>query len=57
MRYVAIEGGLGNQMFQYAFILALRAKGYKVSPLQTAQNWEHKNGYELKRIFNITIVR
>lgn len=53
MRYVAIEGGLGNQMFQYAFILALRAKGYKVSPLQTAQNWEHKNGYELKRIFNI----
>lgn len=31
----------------------MRAKGYKVSPLQTAQNWEHKNGYELKRIFNI----
>lgn len=53
MRYVAVEGGLGNQMFQYAFILALRSKGYKVRPVLTALKWEHENGYELESFFGI----
>lgn len=53
MRYVAIEGGLGNQMFQYAFILALRSRGYEVCPILTSKKWEHENGYELERVFGI----
>ena len=53
MRYVAIEGGLGNQMFQYAFILALRSRGYEVCSILTSKKWEHENGYELERVFGI----
>lgn len=58
MKIVNILGGLGNQMFQYAFAVALQQKfpdervlidpsGFKGYPLH--------NGYELKRIFNATI--
>lgn len=58
MKIVNILGGLGNQMFQYAFAVTLQQKfpdervlidpsGFKGYPLH--------NGYELKRIFNATI--
>lgn len=58
MKIVNILGGLGNQMFQYAFAVALQQNfsnekvlidpsGFKGYPLH--------NGYELKRIFNASI--
>lgn len=58
MKIVNILGGLGNQMFQYAFAIALQhnfpnekvlidPSGFKGYPLH--------NGYELKRIFNASI--
>lgn len=58
MKIVNILGGLGNQMFQYAFAVALQAKhpsekikidssGFKGYPLH--------NGFELKRIFDIEL--
>lgn len=53
MKYVAIDGGLGNQMFQYAFLLALKRKGHKVNLFLSNNNWEHKAGFELSRVFGI----
>lgn len=53
MKYVAIDGGLGNQMFQYAFVEVLRSRGNKVKALQTNLKYEHKAGYELERVFGI----
>lgn len=58
MKIVNILGGLGNQMFQYAFAIALRERfseenvridpsGFKGYPLH--------NGYELLRIFSVSI--
>ena len=58
MKIVNILGGLGNQMFQYALAVALKAKhpdekilidssGFRGYPLH--------NGYELTRIFDIQI--
>lgn len=47
-------GGLGNQMFQYALVLALRNKGFRVK-LDTSffQYEQMHNGYELNRVFGI----
>ena len=53
MKYIAIDGGLGNQMFQYAFLLALRNRGIKARYLLTNVKWEHTAGFELERLFNI----
>lgn len=58
MKIVNILGGLGNQMFQYALAVALQeiyhdnvvridTSGFKGYPLHS--------GYELKRIFNVSI--
>lgn len=55
MKYVAVDGGLGNQMFQYAFLLALRHKGHKVQIIETNVNYEHEAGFELDRLFGIII--
>ena len=52
---VAIQGGLGNQMFQYAFALSLKQQGKQVL-LDTSfynENKNEHNGYELEGIFNI----
>ena len=52
---VIISGGLGNQMFQYAFALALRGKGYSVKIDTSLYNLVRMhNGYELYRVFGIT---
>ena len=54
MKIVEIIGGLGNQMFQYAFYIFLKNK-YKNIYLNLdyfKRNQIH-NGYELERIFNI----
>lgn len=54
MNIVQIHSGLGNQMFQYAFFLALRKQQQetKIDTSIYAHRPSH-NGYELERIFNI----
>lgn len=52
---VAILGGLGSQMFKYAFFVDLKRKSPKktyidLSPFEYSKMW---NGYELSRIFGI----
>ena len=52
--YVLFSGGLGNQMFQYAFLLALRDKGIKAKMDLMPFCWKQEhNGYELERVFGI----
>jgi len=47
-------GGLGNQMFQYAFVIALRELGKKVQlDLSMYNSIVMHNGYELDRVFGI----
>ncbi len=55
MKHIAIfTGGLGNQMFEYAFLLALRAKGHKVTiDISFYDYLQMHNGYELERVFGI----
>ena len=56
MKIVKILGGLGNQMFQYAFLLSLRQR-YKESVLMDTSifdTYNLHNGFELERIFKIT---
>ncbi len=55
---VRFSGGLGNQMFQYAFLLSLQYR----FPQKTIEGdlgdyevLEHHNGYELEKIFGIKI--
>ena len=56
MKYVAITGGLGNQMFIYAFCEELRARGLKTALFvlhrANSKKYGHQ-GYELEKIFNI----
>lgn len=53
-RIIIMNGGLGNQMFQYAFALALRNKGYHVKIDTSLYNYaKMHNGYELGRVFGI----
>lgn len=55
MFIVAIEGGLGNQMFQYAFFIALQEK-YKDVLMKLDLSLicsDMHNGYELQNIFGI----
>lgn len=58
MKIVNVIGGLGNQMFQYAFALALQ----KVFPNETVKintscfnGYPLHNGFELDRIFKLNI--
>ena len=56
MKIVNILGGLGNQMFQYAFLVALRETSgvetcYDASVFKT---YPLHNGFELDRLFRIT---
>lgn len=54
MKIVWIKGGLGNQMFQYAFFEAMKKK-YENVKLDTSSiiNYKKHNGFELTNIFNI----
>lgn len=54
MKNVIFTGGLGNQMFQYAFLLALRKRGYQVQEdISYYDFFKMHNGYELERVFGI----
>jgi hypothetical protein len=56
MQIVKIVGGLGNQMFEYAFALALHASGQDVRLDLTWFDRNHQhNGYELKHLFGVSI--
>jgi len=56
MKYIALTGGLGNQLFIYAFCLELRAKGVKavlfVPRIKDSKGYGHQ-GYELDKLFHI----
>jgi hypothetical protein len=58
MKIVRFLGGLGNQMFQYAFYLSLSQKFGKVkADLKHFKDYPLHNGFELERIFNIKLKR
>ncbi|MEF9923191.1 MAG: alpha-1,2-fucosyltransferase [Muribaculaceae bacterium] len=54
MNIVRISAGLGNQMFQYAFYLALKHEGEKVA-IDTSEFLyrKHHQGYELQKVYAI----
>ena len=56
MKIVKFLGGLGNQMFQYAFYksLSINSKNVK-SDITGFQTYSLHNGFELENIFNISM--
>lgn len=55
MNIVRISAGLGNQMFQYAFYLALKAENEETGiDISDFKYRKYHNGYELEKIFNIS---
>lgn len=56
MIIIKLIGGLGNQMFQYAFYKSLQSKGVNVyADLSDFKEYPLHNGYELERIFNLSV--
>jgi len=54
MKIVRFLGGLGNQMFQYAFYKSLTKKSRSVkADLTEFEGYALHNGFELERVFNI----
>lgn len=54
MKLVTLSGGLGNQMFQYAFYLALRATDPHVFLYKNKIfRFNEHTGYELQRLFGV----
>jgi len=55
MKIVKIIGGLGNQMFQYAFFIALKKTDKNVKmDVSSFQNYTLHQGFELKQLFGAT---
>lgn len=56
MKFVALTGGLGNQLFIYAFCMELRQRGYRTVLFKPysddAKAYGHQ-GYELKKLFQV----
>ncbi|TKC55812.1 alpha-1,2-fucosyltransferase [Pedobacter hiemivivus] len=56
MKIVKFLGGLGNQMFQYAFYRALSKRHKTVkADLSGYSNYPLHNGFELEKIFNLDL--
>ncbi|WP_293788902.1 alpha-1,2-fucosyltransferase [uncultured Pedobacter sp.] len=56
MKIIKFLGGLGNQMFQYAFYKSLQNRGIKVyADLSDFEEYPLHNGYELENIFNLKV--
>lgn len=57
MKIVRIDGGLGNQMFCYAFALALKAATGQEVLIDSHRYkfFPNHNGYELDRLFDVTL--
>lgn len=58
MKIINILGGLGNQMFQYAFAISLKAEfPYETIKLNTKcyKGYPLHNGFELDNIFKVDI--
>lgn len=58
MHIVKVSGGLGNQMFQYAFSEELRRRTGRAVALDTNgyETYGLHNGYELERVFGVKAV-
>src|SRR5690554_5281615 len=55
-KIVRFLGGLGNQMFQYAFLLSLKQHFGKVkADLTGFESYELHQGFELERVFGIEL--
>lgn len=56
MKIVKFYGGLGNQMFQYAFLISLRESMKCEVKMDTSlySSYGLHNGFELPQVFNIT---
>lgn len=54
--YVLLQGGLGNQMFQYAFYLAIKRINPNIEcDCSIVKYYNDHNGFELENIFNIKV--
>lgn len=54
MKHIFFTGGLGNQMFQYAFYLSMKDKGISCKLNTSAYQYlKMHNGYELERVFGV----
>lgn len=52
LKIIIVHGGLGNQMFAYAFSCALKKKyPFSFTSLDMLEPWEAHNGYELLKVF------
>jgi len=51
--YVAIAGGLGNQMFQYAYFLYIKSLFKNARLFIPSKDWEHSSGFELGNVFGV----
>ena len=52
--YIFLQGGLGNQMFQYAFYLMIKQINPKtICDFSLIKNGLDHNGFELEKVFNL----
>ena len=56
MVIIKLMGGIGNQMFEYAFGAQLHALGYKVKyDISELEQYKIHSGYELEKVFNLKL--
>ncbi len=53
MQIIRILGGLGNQMFQYAFYKSLKSSEKKLLDITDFSHYKLHNGFELERVFQL----